>query len=212
MKWMFYTFVVSLILTGCAHHAAEFGNPQALNENLSRQQRLQQLVELNHWNMRGLVGLMNGKQAWSAPFSWQQRGEEFKIQLYGPIAGGALNIIGKPGHVVLADTDHVKIFAHSGDELLIPETDLKIPVESIYYWIKAIAIPKIAADKKYDPYHHLIELSQLGWHIKYLDYRSDKGIDLPSKIVISNTPINIKILINRWQILQQNHKKNLHHI
>jgi outer membrane lipoprotein LolB len=75
----------------------------------------------------------------------------------------------------------------------------RLPVSSLYYWIRGLPVPGIEAQKQLDAFHRITVLSQQGWRIEYSRYSSINQIDLPSKMILNNSALNVKIIINQWQ-------------
>jgi len=53
---------------------------------------------------------------------------------------------------------------------------------------------------KFDGYNHLLLLQQQNWQIEYADFQAIKHIDLPTKILLINPTLRVKIVIKRWTI------------
>lgn len=54
--------------------------------------------------------------------------------------------------------------------------------------------------QKFDAYHHLTQLKQSGWTIRYLRYTGVKNTDLPSKIFLTYPKLSLRIVVSQWQI------------
>ena len=199
MKRILISSLVLLTLAGCAkiHHP---DNSAPANKDLSHEARVEKLVTLDNWDIRGQIGVSDGKEAWSAQVYWQQRGKNFVMQMFGPVAGGSLKVVGKPGKVTLTDSSSNAKTAKSADKLFAEQTGWNLPINSMLYWIKAMPAPGALAEKKFDKYNHLKTLTQQGWNIEYQRYTSDKGVDLPSKITMQHAKLKIKMVISSWKL------------
>lgn len=201
MKRIIILLTCTLALTACARQIAvkpDVTPPE--NKKIEPEKRAKKLVTLDKWNIRGQLGVNDGKEAWSAQVYWQQRGSIYSIQLFGPFAGGSMKINGKPGKVILTDASNKKVQAKSADALFVQQTGWNLPITDMLYWIKATPAPGKEAQKTYDQFNHLTQLKQAGWTITYSRYTSDRGVDLPSKIEMANNPLKIKIIVSDWKL------------
>ena len=195
MKY-FFTIIACCLLTACATMPAR---ESAYNQHLSWSQRQTQLNKMKTWTLQGAIAVRMPKQALSAYINWQQHKQNYKLHLFGPLGIGAVNVIGKPGNFVLTNAQDQTFKAKSPEQLMQQELGWTLPISNLYYWIRGLPSPKGKSTKQFDHYHHITKLTQNGWKIQYLKYTGVRGIDLPSKIFISNPHLSLRIVISRWQ-------------
>lgn len=172
----------------------------ALNKQISWDQRVQTLSEIQNWDLKAQIAVRTQKDAWSASLQWQQNQQDYHITLFGPLGSNAVELRGSSGRVQMSTSDGKTFTASSPEQLLKQQVGWAIPVSNLRYWVRGIPVPGIAAQKQLDTYNHLINLQQQGWNIQFLHYTSVRHIDVPSKIFLNNPELNVKILINQWQI------------
>ncbi|MCL4405901.1 MAG: lipoprotein insertase outer membrane protein LolB [Firmicutes bacterium] len=163
--------------------------------------RVTALSRLTTWNVNALIAIQNytpPAQNITATLQWQQTNQHYTILIFGPLGSGTAKLIGGPGQVSLITPDGKVHTAHSPEELLTRETHWRLPVSHLYYWIRGLPVPNLPADKQLDQYNHLIQLSQQGWVVQYLDYTSHHALDLPDRISLSNPALHVKIVIKQW--------------
>lgn len=202
MKRILSICTLCLLVAACSTNVSVRPDKTApKNQPKTAEERTKKLVTLTKWDIRGQIGVSDGKEAWSAQVNWQQRGNKFSMQMYGPFAGGSMKINGSPGNVTMTDASSKRSKAASADELFAKQTGWNLPISDMLYWIKAAPAPGKPAKEQYDEYNHLTNLQQQGWDITYSRYTSDKGVDLPSKVQMINKPLKIKIIISDWKLL-----------
>ena len=185
-----------LLLSGCITMPA---SQAPHNVSMSWPDRAQQLSKMNHWHIKGAMGIQTKDEASSASFDWQQDQENYQIRLFGPLGAGAIDLAGGPELATLKTSDGQQHTAASAEKLLLDETGWQLPISNLYYWIRGLPLPKMKAQIEFDEFNHISNMKQQGWSIKYLNYTAHKGIDLPSKLTIENIDLKVKIIISRWQ-------------
>lgn len=185
-------------LSGCA----TINQPQqqvAQNKTISWGSRVQTLSGIQSWDLKGAIAIRQADNSGTASLQWKQQGQNYHIAMFGPLGSNSFELTGRPGNVELAQANGKRANARSPEELLAKETGWRLPVSSLYYWIRGIPVPGTSADKHLDSYNHLIELRQLGWIIQYPRYTSVRQIDIPDKIFLTNPQLNVKIAVSQWQ-------------
>ena len=160
-----------------------------------------QLLKLNSWKIKGVLGIIYNNKAESANYIYTQDGDEFSIKLYGPLGIGSVQIKGDSNQVTLENSKGQKIQAKDVKSLMIEQLGWYVPVDGLKYWIKGVAIPSIKYKSKLN-HNNLVEmLEQNGWNISYKSYKFvDSKYPLPSRIRMSRDNLIIKIVIKSWQI------------
>jgi outer membrane lipoprotein LolB len=163
--------------------------------------RVQVLSNIEDWDLNALIAVRANAthDAGSANMSWKQSKQDYDILLFGPLGSNAVKLTGKPGHVSLETADGKKFNATSPEALLLQQSGWNLPVSNLFYWIRGLPVPKVPSQKSFDADNHLSELTQQGWVIKYLRYKTVGQVDVPDKILLANAKVNVKIVIKSWQ-------------
>jgi len=172
--------------------------PPATSEPTSWENRVGVLSNMEDWDLKGLIAIRNTNDAWSANWRWQQHQHNYVIDLVGPLGANPIQLTGSPNTVTLTTSDGKKFNSNSPESLLEKQLGWRLPVSSLYYWIRGLPVPDVVAQKQFDSSHRLMVLIQQGWRIEYLHYTTGK-IELPAKISLNNSALNVKIIINQWQ-------------
>lgn len=197
---LIYIFIL-LGLTCCLASCATMTEKQvAQNKNISWDSRAQTLSSIEKWDLKGLIAIREARDSVSANLHWQQFGKGYHIALYGPLGSNSYELTGRPGRVELAGANGQRTIASSPEDLIAKQAGWHLPVSNLYYWIRGIPVPNVPSQKQMDAYNHLTVLNQQGWNIQYLRYTSINNIDIPSKIFLNNPQLNVKIVINQWQL------------
>lgn len=176
----------------------DFGKPLGTHY-LSRPQRNAQLSAINSWAARGSIAIHTQQKGWNASFHWQQQSKNYNITLFGPLGTNRVQLSGSPQHVTL-QTANKTVSAYTPEALLQQELGWNIPVSDLVYWLRGTPGPDTRSRQSYDMNNHLVHLTQQGWNIVYLRYIAVNGIDLPNRLLLSNGPLQIRVVISQWDI------------
>jgi len=157
------------------------------------------LSELDTWNIDGRISLRLDEEAWHATLLWKQIDQAYHIRLFGPFGAGAIQLDGSPQTVILTQ-DGEQVHSQDPEQLLSQRLGWHVPVNGLRYWAIGQKIPDKPAKFDLDPMGQLARLEQDGWKIRYRRYVAVNGYSLPSKIFMDNKGLDIRIVINRWQL------------
>jgi len=194
---LLFIAAASLFIASCATSPVQ---PAPQNQSTAWGERVQALSKIQTWDLKGLIAIRTSRDAWTADWHWQQTHDNYSISLFGPLGSHAITLSGAPHQVMLQTSDGKKFTASNPESLLAEQLGWEIPISNLYYWVRGLPVPNMAAEKQFDSYHHLSFLTQQGWTIRYLRYTSVNQIDVPSKIFLENPALNVKIIINQWQL------------
>lgn len=162
------------------------------------QDKLVPLDRQKRWHMTGKIGVITRQKSFSASLDWRVDHGRYGLLLYGPLGTNQVTLRGQPGQVVLETTDGNRFMAKSPEDLLARQWGHRLPVSNLFYWVRGLPVPQLAAKKHYDQAHLLRELTQAGWHIHYGPYRRFGNHMLPEKLWATSPELQAKIIIYHW--------------
>lgn len=191
-------FISISLLSSCA--SVNQAPTTAANEKLTWQTRSAKLSTIEHYVLTGAIAIRKASDAWSANINLQQSSPyHYQVTFIAPMGAGTTRLTGEPGKVTLQDNKGKEFTANTAEQLLRERMGWNLPVSNLYFWIKGLPSPSSSTQQKFDNAHHLLSFDQSGWHISYAAYTSAKGLDLPSKIILTRDSLKIKLIINQWQ-------------
>ncbi len=192
--------MLAFLLGGCS--TVQEASAPAQNKQTTWDNRSNSVANIHSWNLEGQISVRNRAKndSNSANLKWQQNSQHYTMLFYGPMGAGSQKLSGGPGRVVLQMANGKTVTAASPEALLASQTGWRLPVSSLYYWVRGLPVPNVAAEKKFDTYNHLTQLHQQGWTIQYLRYTAVNQIDMPTKIFLDNPQMNVKMIISQWNI------------
>ena len=173
--------------------------PQAPPSTLSWSERQATLSHLQNWHLNGKIAVQTTEDSGSATVDWVQNNNSYTVSLLGPLGANGLKLTGQPGLVTLTMADGKRFTASNPEELLAKQWGFHLPVSYLRYWIRGLPVPGVAASNQFDASHRLMNLTQDGWQVQFLNYTHSHNLDLPSKLFITSSTTKVKILIYSWK-------------
>lgn len=185
------------MLTGCASLTTHRFKVIPWSKRQSHQQ------QVKHWSARGSINIHLPQNSQSAYFKWHfQAPDHYRLYLFGPLGIGSTQLKVTPKQAQLITSQGKRFTAASAQALLNEYTHWRLPVNYLFYWVRALVVPKTAVQKRQlNDFNQLIKLKQHNWTIDYFQYQPIKpGLDLPQKMKLKGQDLTATITINHWQL------------
>lgn len=158
------------------------------------------LTELQAWSVTGRIGVTTEREGWHASLFWTQQGQDYLIDLIGPLGQGRIRIQGDASGVTVQTADG-RVLSAEDPELLLKETvGVAVPVTGLKHWIRGLPAPIRHTGLSSDDQGRLTHLEQGGWVIDYTDYRQVENLDLPTRIRARQGDIQVRLAIGEWNL------------
>ena len=184
-----------LLLSACAPMPPV--EPLAEGPWAARQRALQ---GLQYWSLSGRIGVTDGKDAWHASLYWTQRGQDYTINLIGPLGQGRIHIQGDEQGVRVRTADGRVLSAAAPEQLLEQAIGMRIPVEGLRHWVRGLPDPSGPSQLAGDEEGRLVRLEQDGWIIDYARYTQAQALDLPERIRARQGELQVRLVITQWNL------------
>lgn len=198
MRILFLLIVICLV-TACTTNAPM--STPIVQTQQSWAERQGALTQFTAWHAQGALAILTSKGTDSMQFDWQlQSQNQYSLRFIGPIGTGYGTLKTTPQQsVYLAPKG--KVYADSNAQTLLTKvTGWQLPVNDLYYWARGLPAPNTAATLQFnEDGSHLTGLQQDGFDVTFQNYSGVGAVDLPSKLLIQDTDIKVKIVITRWQ-------------
>lgn len=197
MKYTYATSAILLclaLLSGCATRPA-------LEEAIAYEPWMARKVALSHlqdWVIGGRIGVTTAKEGWHASLHWTQQGQNYLIDLIGPLGQGRMRIQGNESRVIVQTADGRVLSAADPERLLKETVGVGVPVSGLQYWVRGLPAPIPHSELRGDEQGRLTHLEQGGWVIDYSDYEPVAGLDLPTRIRARQGDLQVQLVIRQW--------------
>ena len=189
--------LLAILLAGCAStpEAPPDEAPEVLFER-----RLAQLAGLSGWEATGRIGLRTPEDSVALSMGWYQNGSDWRIHLSGPLAAGSMRLDGDATQVALRASDGTTDTAPDAETLLARHTGYRLPVDVLGDWLIGIPSPEFDAEVDLDDFGRPELIRQVGWEVRYAEYQSADGIDMPVRMDLRGPDLRVRVVIRDWSL------------
>jgi len=192
-------FPFFLLLAGCAGQATLPGLTPP--ERAQAWQTHQAAVAgLDEWALFGRISVSTEEGGWNGKLRWRQAEKRFLMAFELPMGIGAARLRNEGGGVVMQTTNGKVFTAPDAESLLYQFIGMHLPVAGLRYWVTGLPQPGAPSRLEYDAAGRLARLRQAGWDIRYGNYVRVQDVDLPRKVLIENSLLNVRLLIDHWRV------------
>lgn len=194
--------ILATLLTSCVmpvHTTSSAPNPKLW------QQHLEQVKNINAWDIRGRVSIQTENDGGPADLFWQQTdNKNFDIKLVAPLGGGTLHLQGQPSGVILTTSSGEQARAKTADDLIEQVQGWRFPVSGLRYWLLGMPAPSSKARLvSWNEQGLLYVMHQDGWRIEMRKYKNVDNKTLPKKLFISRLDekeVDVRLIIRKWNL------------
>jgi outer membrane lipoprotein LolB len=193
-------FLLIAVITGCASISEQASTTPSPYAHVPWKDRQLALNRIQSWQISGKIAVQTPNDSGSASVDWIQNQGHYNIALMGPLGSGGLKLQGQQGAVSLQMADGKRYTANSPDQLLAERWGFNVPVSNLKYWIRGLPAPSAPYSSHFDSSGRLTEITQQGWHVRFLSYTNAGNIDVPNKVFINSAALNVKIIVYSWKV------------
>jgi len=151
-------------------------------------------LKFSSWRADGRFVLNHEKESFNAKFKWIQRDQSYELTVSGPLGMNPFIIKGNDYGIHTIDGNNREKL--DSFEVITQE----LPIQFLKYWIMGYPSPKSASDNVIVRQGYT-EFIQFDWNIKINEYQKNKTINFPKRIYINNSKANVRIILDKWQLL-----------
>ncbi|MEO6117756.1 MAG: lipoprotein insertase outer membrane protein LolB [Methylotenera sp.] len=169
----------------------------------SHQHHLQSLTAIQKFTLNGRIGVQTEGKGFSGGLNWQHNNANDDITLRSPLGGQVASIKKTSDQVTLEDAKGNIISASNAETLTQNALGWKLPLAGLADWSLGRPTNSTIQASTWDEQGKLSTLKQDGWDIEYQNYAENNGIFLPNKILLKSEKVNLKLLVENWDINSQ---------
>ena len=190
--------VLILLMSACAKNPPQ---PMGDSTQPAYQRQLNELAEIDNWEIKGRISIQTTEEAFSASFKWRRLVDYQRIEITGMLGQQYAILEITPEQSLLTVQDRPPVVASDIDELMWSQVGITIPVELLTDWIKAYPTSSTEQSIRINEDGMIREMSFQNWQVtykKYSDYPDYKDLLLPSRTTVTNDRETIKLAIKTW--------------
>ena len=197
MKKIILFFAILLLISACS------SIPEIDTDLQLRQwQRHQALInKIESWNIKGRAAIQNENNSATFFFHWDQFNTDYELRFISSLGQGTYLLKGTKDGVVMK-TPKNKVFTSDTSENLIREKiGWDINLTGLKYWVRGVPEPNVKYSQLLlDEKGRLKDMKQSGFFISVMRYTDEENISLPEKLFIRNNNIQLRLVIQKWEI------------
>jgi outer membrane lipoprotein LolB len=211
-SWPLLWILAAVVLTSCAVTPQR---PPADDPDSAWRNRLAKTSALNHWEIKGRLGVRTHQRGGQATIVWKRDGDDHNINLYGPLGGGRAVLIESATGAEMKDSKKKTYYAENAEELLYRVAGWRVPFGAMKYWVLGLPAQQDEFEHTLDQWGRVSELRQAGWEIRFIEYRDYQGVELPRKMFLKsltehehiaasrddldeNDRVEVRLVIKHW--------------
>lgn len=203
--------MILLLLSGCANFGPQ---PEPVDPEQAWEAHKQPLQTIDHWNLRGRLGVRTEHRADSLSLNWLRKATDHQINLFGIFGSGQTRITLSATEAILEDARQNRISAQTIAELQTEQGGWEIPFDPLQYWIIGLPAPGQRDQLELDRFGRLKRLVQSGWEITYIEYTHVGDLMLPKRLWVEALPgtvslvdaqgkglgdtLNLRVVVGQW--------------
>ena len=193
-----FPFLFMAFLAGCAE--MPFLLPEKKADTEAWDLRHAALKNIESWTLQGRMVVIVDDDGWSATLHWVQDQGNYTMRFIAPLGQGTYQLHGD-GRLVSFLTAENELYQADNPERLMQENmGWSVPVHGLKYWIKGIPEPGVTSENMLiDEEGRMTDLQQSGWHITISRYADFNGTQMPSKMVMKNDRLQLRLVIQDWK-------------
>ncbi|MFN3920092.1 MAG: lipoprotein insertase outer membrane protein LolB [Methylohalobius sp.] len=164
------------------------------------QKELAWLKRLDHWQLKGRVGVRGEKGNWHGNLRWTYQEGQDRLVISGPFGQGGVIIQVYPDWIRIEQADGQTRVSDQPEELLEEVLGVAVPLTALRYWVRGLPAPG-QSEIESGPDGRMRRLLQGGWQVEYHEYRAVGPYALPARLSLSGPRgMHLKLIVDRWEV------------
>lgn len=151
------------------------------------------------FQLQGRIGVRHATDGFSGSLNWRHAPEDDEITLLSPL-GQAVARIERNATGVTLETPEERHAAQDAAELTERILGWRLPLDGLQYWVTGHSAPGIVDHVTHDKTMNITRLEQQAWAIEYRDYRQVGYHALPTRIVMRNASLELRLVVDEWEL------------
>jgi outer membrane lipoprotein LolB len=186
-RWFFLCFM-SLLLSACSQQSTLPPLPAQSTQPIPQT-----------WVIAAKLGIRSRDESGSVTLKWQQQGQEYQINLAGPLGQGSALLMGNADYIVIDRPNQERIYSNNPTQLVQETFGWELPLEQLNYWVRGLATPTIdTRELTFTPSGAVATFEQLEWSLQYSRHTLVDQWLMPKRIQAKKDDTIFTLIINEW--------------
>ncbi len=161
-------------------------------------------VRAGDFELKGKVAVKDAGDNFTARIHWRQQGDQFRIDLWGPLGQGRVQLLGSHAHIALLDGKGRIVTQGPQDSVMREQLGWSMPLDVLPAWVRGEPKSGIPSSDLELADGVVRSFRQLDWLVTYGPYQSVESErevrSLPRKITVENAVTRVRLVISEWRI------------
>jgi len=150
--------------------------------------------------LRGKPAVEEAAERHTANLLWRQQGENFEVDLWGPLGQGRIQLVRRGNSVAILDGAGIVLTEGPSEQVMREQLGWSLPLAVLPAWLQGSPLEGVPArGLEYDAHGLLAGFTQLGWRVVYEQHREVAGRWLPRRLSATGPGTRIRLVIAEWQ-------------
>lgn len=151
------------------------------------------------FHLHGRLAVRYGAEGFSGGLDWRHSGREDEMLLRSPL-GQTVARFRRDGSGASLEVPDGRHEGRDAGDLSQQVLGWRLPLEGLPYWVAGRAAPDGPAQVERGGDGRVTRLRQEEWDVTYPDYRPQDGYFLPSRVVMRNGALVLKLVVDNWEL------------
>lgn len=197
MRRFYFLLVAIALLSACTQ-------VPKIDSNLKTQLWLEHQIavsDIQTWKIKGRVAVKNTNESGTVTLFWNQQFTDYELRFIAPLGQGTYILTGSKNGVVMQAPKDKVIEAENAEQLLRDGLGWDVSLNGLKYWVRGVPEPDVNySELMLDEQGRLTNLEQSGFNVSVSSYLVLNGVSLPEKLKIKSDNIQLKVIIQNWEI------------
>ena len=151
--------------------------------------------------LRGKLSVEEAGERHTANLLWRQQGEDFQVDLWGPLGQGRIQLVRRGDAVAILDGKGAVITEGPGDRVMREQLGWSLPLAVLPAWLQGrpLAGVSVEAQEHDATTGRLLAFTQLDWRVVYEQTTEVAGEILPRRLSAAGPTTRVRLVIAQWQ-------------
>ena len=195
--WRVGSLLLVALLMGCA--PLPDPEPEDARQIQARwQQHAAQVEAMDHWELRGRLGVKGPDGQMQGALTWRQQGSAFVMNFRGPFGLGAVRVQGDWNTDMVVLDDGEKQYAGRLAPLLREHLGVALPLAELARLVRGLPPSGEVGRLEYDTQARARRIEQGGWDVEYQKYSCCAEPALPGYMRFEYDSLRGVLAIREW--------------
>ena len=155
--------------------------------------------------LKGKVAVREAGENFSANVLWVQEGDGFRIDLWGPLGQGRVQLVKDGSALEVRDGSGALVDRGDPEAVMRRALGWSMPVDVLPHWVVGRPLEEVGIENvSRDEANRITGFAQLNWQVSLERYEGwgdgPEARQLPGRITAENARTRLRLVVSEWEI------------